>query len=103
MRMKRMMKASKAPMRNASRQPSSGSMTAGSSRTMEPAAPIAAPIQKLPLITRSVNPRTRAGVSSWMVELMAVYSPPIPAPVMKRKNAKLATSQEIAVAAVAVR
>jgi hypothetical protein len=37
-----------------------------------------------------------------MVELIAVYSPPIPAPVRKRKCAKLARFQEKAVAAVAV-
>src|ERR1041385_4434006 len=38
-----------------------------------------------------------------MVELIAEYSPPIPAPVRNRKNAKLAILQENAVAAVAVR
>jgi hypothetical protein len=52
-----------------------GFMTVGSSRTIAATAPIAAPIQKLPLITRSVHPRTRAGISSWIVELIAVYSP----------------------------
>ena len=70
---------------------------------MEPAAPSAAPIQKLPLMTRSVQPRTRLGISSWIVELMAVYSPPMPAPVRKRKTTKLQRFQENAVAAVAVR
>ena len=65
---------------------------------MEPAAPMAAPIQKLPLMTRSVQPRTRAGISSWMVELIAVYSPPMPAPVRKRKKQKLHKFQEKAVA-----
>ena len=29
-------------------------------------------------------------MNSWMVELIAVYSPPMPAPVRKRNNAKLA-------------
>ena len=101
--MKKMTSASAAPIRKASRQPISGSITAGSSSTSEPSAPIAAPIQKLPLMTRSLQPRTRAGISSWMVELIAAYSPPMPAPVTKRKNAKLAISQEVAVAAVATR
>jgi hypothetical protein len=54
------------------------------------------------LITRSVQPRTRAGTSSWIVELMAVYSPPMPAPVTKRHSAKVHTFLEKAVAAVAV-
>ena len=70
---------------------------------MAPSAPSAAPIQKLPLMTRSVQPRTRAGMSSWMVELMAAYSPPMPAPVMKRNSAKLQKFHENAVAAVAQR
>ena len=70
---------------------------------MAPTAPSAAPIQKLPLMTRSVQPRTRAGISSWMVELIAAYSPPMPAPVRKRNSAKLHKFQENAVAAVATR
>ena len=74
----------------------------GSRRTIEPTAPIAAPTQKLPLMTRSVQPRTRAGTSSWMVELMAEYSPPMPAPVMNRKSMKLQTFHANAVANVAV-
>jgi hypothetical protein len=36
-----------------------------------------------------------------MAELIAEYSPPIPAPVRKRKSAKVAKSWEKAVAAVA--
>ena len=39
------------------RQPRSPPRTAGSSSTIEPSAPIAAPTQKLPLMTRSVQPR----------------------------------------------
>ena len=78
-------------------------MTAGSSSTSEPAAPSAAPIQKLPLMQRSVQPRMRAGINSWMVELIAVYSPPIPAPVSARNSAKLQKFHDSAVAAVAVR
>jgi hypothetical protein len=38
-----------------------------------------------------------------MVEAIAVYSPPIPAPVRKRNSAKLGKSQANAVAAVATR
>ena len=102
-RMKKITSARLAPIRKASRQPNSGSITRGSSSTSEPSAPSAAPIQKLPLMHRSLQPRTRAGISSWMVELIAAYSPPMPAPVMKRNSAKLATSQEPAVAAVAMR
>ena len=45
-------------------------------------------------MTRSVQPRTRAGTSSWMVELIAAYSPPMPAPVRKRNSAKLARFQK---------
>ncbi len=52
-------------------------------------------------MTRSVQPRTRAGISSWMVELIAAYSPPMPAPVMKRNSRKLHRFHENAVAAVA--
>jgi hypothetical protein len=80
-----------------------GFMTVGSSRTIAATAPTAAPIQKLPLITRSVHPRTRAGISSWIVELIAVYSPPMPAPVASRNRAKLQKFQDSAVAAVATR
>src|SRR5262245_35590323 len=78
-------------------------MKLGSNSTNEPRAPKAAPIQKLPLTTRSLQPRTRAGINSWIAELMAAYSPPIPAPVTKRKNAKLSIFHDVAVAAVAVR
>ena len=85
-RISRITSPSAAPMKKAIRQPVSGAKCAGSRRTTEPAAPIAAPIQKLPLMTRSVQPRTRAGISSWIVELIAVYSPPMPAPVRKRKR-----------------
>ncbi len=87
--MKKITTASLAPIRKASRQPTSGSITFGSSSTSEPSAPKAAPTQKLPLMTRSLQPRTRAGISSWMVELIAAYSPPMPAPVRKRNSAKL--------------
>ena len=90
-------------MPNAARQPQSGGSRPGRKKVMAPAAPNAAPIQKLPLIARSVRPRNRAGMSSWIAELIAVYSPPMPAPVRARNTAKLQKSQDNAVAAVAVR
>ena len=37
---------------------------------------------------RSTRPRTRAGISSSIAELIAAYSPPIPAPVKKRAAKK---------------
>jgi hypothetical protein len=42
-------------------------------------------------------------MSSSTAELMAAYSPPMPAPVSARKRLKLPKLQENAVAAVAVR
>ena len=51
----------------------------------------------MPLIARSTQPRTRAGISSSIAELIAEYSPPMPAPVKNRKKAKLQKSQENAV------
>src|ERR1700743_1460876 len=35
---------------------------------------------------RSTRPHTRAGISSSMAELIAAYSPPIPAPVRERQG-----------------
>ncbi len=90
-------------MRKANRHPRAGSIKRASSKMIEPPAPIAAPIQKLPLMRRSVQPRNRAGISSWMVELTAVYSPPMPAPVRKRNSTKLQASHDKPVAAVAAR
>ena len=75
------------PKMKASRQPISGGSMRGSSTSRDPAAPIAAPIQKLPFTTRSVKPRCGAGISSWMAALTAAYSPPMPAPVSKRNSA----------------
>jgi hypothetical protein len=43
------------------------------------------PSQNDPLIIRSTRPRSRAGMSSSMAELMAAYSPPMPAPVKNRQ------------------
>src|SRR3954449_8404626 len=51
-----------------------------SSRMPVSAAPNAAPIQKLPLTARSTQPRTRAGMSSSIAELIAAYSPTTPTP-----------------------
>ena len=52
---------------------------------------------------RSTVPRTRAGISSSMAELIAAYSPPMPAPVKKRQIAKTRNVPENAVATVATR
>jgi hypothetical protein len=76
-----------APIPNASRQPSQTGSQRGSSSTIVAAEPSAAPIQYEPLIIKSTRPRTRAGISSSIAELMAAYSPPMPAPVSARKNA----------------
>ncbi len=91
------------PMPKASRQPTSVANRAVFSRAIEAKAPIAAPIQKLPLITRSIRPRTRAGISSSIAELIAAYSPPMPNPVKKRQRKKNQAVQENAVTAVAAR
>ena len=90
-------------MPKAARQPQSDGNRPGSNNTTAPNAPSAAPSQKLPLIARSVRPRKRAGINSWIAELIAAYSPPMPAPVSTRKTAKLQKSQDSAVAAVAAR
>ena len=58
------------------------------SRTVESSAPAAVPSQNEPLMIRSTVPRTRAGISSSIAELIAAYSPPMPAPVKKRQTAK---------------
>ena len=38
------------------------------------------------LMARSARPRTRAGMSSSTAELTALYSPPMPAPVMNAEE-----------------
>ena len=73
--------ASTGPMRKAIRQSRPGLM-APESRGTWIAAAIAAPAQYVPLTAMSVWPRYRAGMSSSMAELIAAYSPPIPAPAM---------------------
>ena len=62
-----------------------GGEEAVSSRKIAATAPAAAPSQYEPLMMRSTRPRTRAGISSSMAELIAAYSPPMPAPVRKRQ------------------
>ena len=49
-------------------------------------APVADPSHQLPLIARSVCPRRRAGINSSIAELMAAYSPPMPAPGQKSEE-----------------
>ena len=91
------------PITNASRQPHSGSITFGSStkvgahraqRRAEPEAAVDA---------RSVKPRLRAGISSWIVAFTAAYSPPMPAPVRNRNTAKDQKFQAKPEAMVAIR
>ena len=50
--------------------------------------PPAAPSQNEPLMIRSIRPRARAGINSSIAELIAAYSPPIPAPVKNRAARK---------------
>jgi hypothetical protein len=84
------------------RQPRSFGSTSLSSRS-ETAAASAVPIQKEPLIARSAQPRTRAGISSSIAELIAEYSPPMPMPVKKRQMANIRKSWLNAVVTVASR
>ncbi len=94
--------ASAPPKMNAIRQPHAGENRPESSTITAPTAPTAAPTQKLPLTARSTRPRRRAGVNSWIAELIAAYSPPIPAPVRKRNTAnagKLGAKPEATVTA----
>ena len=94
---------STAPRPKAIRQPTSAAKIASLSRTVESSAPAAVPSQKEPLMIRSTVPRTRAGISSSIAELMAAYSPPMPAPVKKRQMKKTMALGENAVATVASR
>jgi hypothetical protein len=73
------------------------------SSSSAPAAPAAAPSQYDPLMMRSTRPRTRAGINSSIAELIAAYSPPMPAPVKKRATKKYHGANANAVATVAVR
>ena len=94
---------STAPSPNASRQPTSAAKMLSLSRMIESAAPAAVPSQNEPLMIRSTVPRSRAGISSSMAELIAAYSPPMPAPVKKRQIANIRNVVENAVAIVATR
>ena len=67
------------------------------------AAPAAAPSQYEPLMIKSIRPRSRAGINSSMAELIAAYSPPIPAPVRNRQAKKNHGANEKAVRTVAAR
>jgi hypothetical protein len=73
------------------------------SRKTDTAAPKAVPSQNEPLIMRSTRPRTRAGISSSIAELMAAYSPPTPAPVKNRQMKNHIGFLEKAVSTVATR
>ena len=67
------------------------------------AAPTAAPAQYEPFTASETVARTRAGTSSSIAELIAAYSPPMPAPVRNRMSRKNQASKEKAVATVAAR
>ena len=95
------MKPRIAPSPNARRQPTSTGNRLSFKSTIDSAAPAAVPSQNDPLMMRSTVPRTRAGISSSMAELIAAYSPPMPAPVKKRQIAKTRNEPENAVATVA--
>ena len=60
-------------------------MIVGSSSGIVSSAPAAAPTQNEPLMATSTRPRYFAGISSSIAELMAAYSPPMPAPVRNRQ------------------
>ena len=100
-RTSRMPTARIAPRPNARRQPQLWLMTVGSSSGMVSSAPPAAPTQKEPLIATSTRPRNFAGISSSIAELIAAYSPPMPAPVRKRAARYHVTFIEKAVSTVA--
>src|ERR1700755_1777739 len=77
-----------APMRNATRQANQSGRSLDPSNRAAPPDPITEPSQKAELIPRSTWPRTRAGINSSIAELIAEYSPPIPAPVRNRQGKK---------------
>jgi len=91
------------PELKATRQPRCWPKRRGERKAEETTEPRMMPAQKVALIQRSTRPRSRAGTSSSTAELMAAYSPPMPAPVRTRKRVKLARFQERPVAAVAQR
>ena len=83
-RTSRMPTARTAPSPKASRQPSAGFTMLGSSSGIVSSEPAAAPTQNEPLMATSTRPRYFAGISSSIAELIAAYSPPMPAPVRNR-------------------
>ena len=90
-------------MPKASRQPSHAGKMLRSRKTSAGAEPLAEPNQYVPLMSRLTRPRTRAGISSSIAELIAAYSPPIPAPVSNRAPKNHQADNENAVATVAAR
>ena len=85
-RTNRMPSPSIAPSPKASRQPTSAAKSARVEQDQRGSPPTAAPTQSEPLMIRSTRPRARAGISSSIAELIAAYSPPMPAPVKKRHD-----------------
>ena len=73
-------------MPNASRQPMSGPEQAGIEQHHRARGTQCRADPEAAVDERSVQPRIRAGISSWIAELMAVYSPPMPAPVKKAEE-----------------
>ena len=71
--------------------------------TMESIEPPTAPSQNEPLMMMSTRPRWLAGISSSTAELIAAYSPPMPAPVRKRRMKNIQASVARPVPAVAAR
>ena len=90
-----------APSPKARRQPQAGSTSVGFSSGIVSSAPPAAPIQNDPLIATSTRPRYFAGISSSIAELIAAYSPPMPAPVRNLAQRYHVTFIEKAVSTVA--
>ena len=83
------------------RQPTSSAKIDSFSRISESRPPATAPSQNEPLMIRSTRPRARAGISSSIAELIAEYSPPMPAPVKKRASRNQSGVVAKAVATVA--
>ena len=88
------------PTANSRRQPTFVAKT-DERKKIDTAAAMIEPTQNDPLIARSTRPRILAGISSSIAELIAAYSPPIPAPVKNRQRKKNHGANENAVAAVA--
>ena len=90
-------------MPNATRQPTSSANSDSCRKISESRPPTTAPSQNEPLMIRSTRPRARAGIISSIAELIAEYSPPMPAPVKKRAARNHSAGSENAVATVASR